>query len=281
MFQMGSSAINGNPMITESNLMAAPTYPSLQHQVAIITGGGSGIGHATALRLATSGVHVVIADCNSNAVQRTLHDIGAATAHLECYPPALGIVSDVRSEIDMSEMVSQTLNRFGQIDILVTCAGILRPRGIGPKLLSETMLAEWDEVLDTNLKGVFLANQKVLRVMIPRRRGAIINLSSISGREGNAYDAAYCASKFAIIGMTEALAEEMQQYNIHVTALLPHAVRTPLWKQNGPIDEPRMALEPERVADFIVYMLALPEDTVLVNPVIAPLRARRRKSGHQ
>jgi short-subunit dehydrogenase len=113
--------------------------------------------------------------------------------------------------------------------------------------------------------------------MIPRRRGTIVNLSSVSGREGHAYDSAYCASKFAVLGLTESLAEEVMQYNIRVCAVLPDAVKTPLWNQNGPVAPPASALCPERVAEFIVYLLGMPEDTILVHPVIAAFRPRRRK----
>jgi NAD(P)-dependent dehydrogenase (short-subunit alcohol dehydrogenase family) len=135
---------------------------------------------------------------------------------------------------------------------------------------------EWDEVIDTNLKGTFLSNHAVLPTMIRQRRGQIVNISSTSGRQGRAYDSAYCASKFGVIGLSEALAQEVLQYNIRVQVILPDAVDTPLWHQNGPIPRPAGALPVARVADLIVYLLKLPGDCLLVNPVIAPFRTRRR-----
>jgi len=178
----------------------------------------------------------------------------------------------------MEEMVRRTVAHFGQIDILITSAGILRAKGRGPRLVAEMPTSEWDEVIETNLKGVFLSNHAVLSTMIKQRRGQIVNISSTSGRQGRAYDSAYCASKFGVIGLSEALAQELLQYNIRVHVILPDAVDTPLWHQNGPIPRPVGALPASRVADLIVYLLTLPGDCVLVNPVIAPFRTRRRRA---
>ena len=188
----------------------------------------------------------------------------------------MGLELDVRREDAVGRAVDAATARFGRIDILVTCAGILRAAGSAPKPLVQIDPAEWDAVIETNLRGVFLTNRAVLRGMIARRRGQIVNLSSTSGRVGRALDSAYCASKFGVIGLSEALAEEARPYGVRVHVVLPDAVDTPMWQQNGPIAAPPDALPPERVADLIVYLLTLPEDTVLVSPVIAPFRTRRR-----
>jgi len=255
-----------------------PYSSPVSGQVAIVTGGASGIGRATAIALACAGARVVNVDLDPRSIRETELEIAQTPSPERRQELPLGLALDVRSEADMEEMVSRTMDRFGQLDILVASAGILRPRGSGMKMLTEITPLEWDEVIETNLKGVFLSNQKALAAMIPRRRGAIVNLSSVSGREGHAYDSAYCASKFAVIGLTESLAEEVMQFNIRVCAVLPDAVNTPLWAQNGPVSAPASALCPERVAEFIVYLLGMPEDTVLVNPVIAPFRPRRRRT---
>ena len=267
---MGLAPHHGNAMTL------APSR--LQDQVAIVTGGASGIGRATAIALAREGVRLAIVDADIDRIRQTEIDIGQSTDPTIGSERPLGMALDVRSESDMEAMVSHTVEHFGRLDILVASAGILRPRGAGMKLMVDITPEEWDEVIDTNLKGVFLSNQKALTAMIPRRTGSIVNLASVSGREGHAYDSAYCASKFAVIGFTESLAEEAKQYNIRVSAVLPDAVSTPMWSQNGPVAAPVSALCPERVAEFIVYMLAMPEDSVLVNPVIAPFHSRRRKA---
>lgn len=172
----------------------------------------------------------------------------------------------------MEQMAASTRERFGRIDILVAAAGILRAKGGHLRTLRQMSAAEWDEVLDTNLKGVFLANRAVLPAMIERRRGNILNISSTSGRKGLAYDSAYCASKFGVIGLSEALAEEMRQYGIRVQILLPGAISTGMWNQNGPLPRPGNILAPERVAELAVEMVALPDDTVLPMPVIEPFK---------
>jgi NAD(P)-dependent dehydrogenase (short-subunit alcohol dehydrogenase family) len=174
----------------------------------------------------------------------------------------------------MEEMVRRTLDRYGRIDALVASAGILR--GGNPRVVAEMPVAEWDLVLDTNLKGVFLSNRAVLPTMMKQRQGVIINLSSTSGRQGLAYDSAYCASKFGVIGFSEALAEEMRPHGVKVHVILPGAVDTPMWDQNGPILRPLEILPPERVSDLIVYMITLPDDTILLNPSIVAAKKPRR-----
>ena len=247
----------------------------LQERVAIVTGGASGIGLATCLALAREGANLVIVDSHGDNLSKASAEIASRQ---ERVPLALEL--DVRNERQLEDMVVQTLSAFSRIDVLITCAGILRIKGTPPKPMSALTLEDWDAVMDTNLKGVFLSNRAVLPTMIARRRGHIVNLSSTSGRQGRAFDSAYCASKFGVIGLSEALAEEVRQYRIKVEVVLPDAVDTPFWEQNGPIPRPSSMLDPAQVAELIVYMLTLPEDTVLLNPVIAPVPIRRRTVSH-
>jgi short-subunit dehydrogenase len=114
--------------------------------------------------------------------------------------------------------------------------------------------------------------------MIRQRKGNIVNLSSVAGRQGRAHDAPYCASKFGVIGMSEALAEEVSRLGVRVQVVLPDAVRTPIWEQNGPIPCPEDALPPERVAELILTMVTLPWDSVMGSVTIAPFKTRRRKT---
>jgi NAD(P)-dependent dehydrogenase (short-subunit alcohol dehydrogenase family) len=107
--------------------------------------------------------------------------------------------------------------------------------------------------------------------MIAQRSGQIVNVSSTSGRKAYAFDTAYCASKYGIIGLTEALADEVRPYGVRVQAVLPGAIETPMWEQNGPLRRPHYALPPARVADVILYMLGLPEDAMLANTMIEPV----------
>ena len=246
---------------------------NLRDRVAIVTGGASGIGRATCRSLAEARARVCVVDLDREAIDRTLDELAQLAGEVE----TLGICSDVRQESDVEKMVREVLDRFSRIDVLVHSAGILRLAGTGPKILPETSVEEFDQVVGTNLRGTILCNRAVLPTMIQQRDGQILNISSTSGRKGRAFDSVYCASKFGVVGLTESLAEEVRQFGIKVQLVLPDAVATPLWDQNGPVAAPDYSLSPERVADVILYMLSLPGDTVLENVVISPLRARRRK----
>ena len=246
----------------------------LKGQVAIITGGCGGIGSMTCRALRAEGAHLVVVDCEQGQIDRTVESLASDGTE----PGLLGIKADIRDEAQVAAMVAQVGARFGRVDILVHCAGILRGRHGGPKPLVQVSTAEWDDVIDTNLRGTFLCNRAVLPRMIRQRAGQIVNLSSTSGRQGRALDAVYSASKFGVIGLTESLAEEVRQFGIRVYAVLPDAVRTPLWEQNGAVPVPPDALPPDRVADLIRYIVTLPLDTVLRNLVVAPFHTRRRKT---
>lgn len=254
------------------NELAAKQNGLLHGQVAIVTGGTVGIGRATCVALVKEGATVVVVGRNRERIEETLAELKRHKRN----PKPLGLALDVRREPDMQEMADRTLERFGRIDILIAAAGILRAKGGLLRTLQQMSAEEWDEVLDTNLKGVFLSNRAVLPTMIRQRRGNILNISSTSGRKGLAYDSAYCASKFGVIGLSEALAEEMRQYGIRVQILLPGAIQTGMWDQNGPLPRPASILAPERVANLILYLVTLPEDTVLAAPIVEPFKTRLR-----
>lgn len=216
---------------------------------------------------------VVLVDVNQDNLAKSVaefKDIGDPN-------DILSLPLSVCNESDMTEMASQTVARFGRIDNLVASAGILRPDKT-LKTTLDTSLEEWQKVIQTNLTGTFLSDRAVLPTMIAQKQGDIINISSVSGRQGRAFDAAYCASKFGIIGLSESLAEEVSAYGIRVQTLLPDAVDTPLWEQNGPMgSKASFTLPPERVAQCILSLLTLPRDAFLLNPVIAPFKGRRKR----
>jgi NAD(P)-dependent dehydrogenase (short-subunit alcohol dehydrogenase family) len=233
--------------------------------VAVVTGGGSGIGRATALTLAERGASIVVVDNGerAEATRREVEDSGGR---------GLALSLDVRHPQDMATMAEQTLAAFGRIDVLVASAGLLRTGP--PTTVDKLPVEEWDTVIDTNLRGTFLSNRAVLPAMLAQRSGVIINLSSTSGRKGLAYDAAYCASKFAVIGLSEALADEVGPRGIKVQVVLPGPVDTALWDQNGPLPRPATILAPERVGEFIAFLVELPGDTLVVEPTLLGFRPR-------
>lgn len=243
-------------------------------QVAVITGAGGGIGRATAVALAQRGFNLCLVELDTGRLREAE---GAARAAARGPLEVLSMTADVTSESGMAAMAAEALGAFGRIDVLVTAAGILRPTGSGPKTIAETSVDEFERVLAVNLRGTFLATRAVLPAMLDAKSGHIIHLSSTSGLRGRAFDGAYCASKFAVRGFSEALIEEVGRSGVRVHTLLPDAVATPLWEQNGPVPMPADALPPERVAEFIAYLIELPEDCVLLNPVLAPFGGRRRR----
>lgn len=247
-------------------------YASLQGQVVIITGGSVGIGRAAALDLLQSGASVVV-------VSRNPERIADTARWLEQQVPGasvMGLALDVCSEADMQAMADKTVERFGRIDVLIASAGILRAGQGALHTLQQMPVSDWDEVINVNLKGAFLSNRAVLPVMLRQQSGQIINVSSTSGRKGYAFDAAYCASKFAVIGMSEALAAEVRDDGIRVQVLLPGAIDTPIWGQNGPIPKPRDVLPVDRVAQLLTRLVRLPLDAVCLEAVIEPMRVHEK-----
>jgi NAD(P)-dependent dehydrogenase (short-subunit alcohol dehydrogenase family) len=249
----------------------------IQGQVAIVTGGSSGIGRASCLALARKGASVVVVGKTPSRVFDAVAEVERA-AHENC---VLGLVLDVRHEEEMEEMSRRTLARFGRIDVLVASAGVGRASSSRDRLMpppvAQMSSGEWDEVIDTNLKGVFSSNRAVLPTMIRQRRGWIINVSSSpGGLYGSPYAAAYCASKFGVLGFSESLSEEVSQFGVKVQVLLPDATDTPMLEDGGDGTVFGKTIPPGRVGDFVVHLLSMPEGTVLVNPLIAPLGNQSR-----
>jgi len=248
-------------------------HPSpLQGKIVVITGAAGGIGQACALAVAQRGAMVVLVDLNAEALTAVVEGLADVCENNR----VLSLQLSVCDPGDMATMAEQTIAHFGRIDALVSCAGILRTSGT-VKTVIETSLEEWNKVLGVNLTGTFLSNRAVLAQMMSQRRGDIVNLSSVSGLRGRAFDGPYCASKFGIIGLSESIAEEVASYGVRVQTLLPDAVDTPLWEQNGSSSiQASLKLPPGRVADLVVYLLSLPADTRLLNPVIAPMKTSRK-----
>ena len=260
---------------TTSDIKTTPDRPGgLDGQIAIVTGGTSGIGRQVCLALAQAGATVVVVGRNSARLVAVVAEVEAVSAARAFSPGALGLKLDVCREEDMAKMAAQTLKHFGRIDILVANAGILRGEGSRPTMLLKLTSQEWDRVVDTNLKGVFLSNRAVLKTMREQRFGQIINVASLTGRRAVALDTPYSASKFGVVGLTEALAQEMQPYGVRVQGLLPGNTDTPIWSQNEPLPRAAQTLPASRVAGLIVFMLTRPHDSTLGELAIAPLRPK-------
>ena len=193
---------------------------NLNGQIAIITGAASGIGRAIAMRLSLEGAAIVAADRNEKAVEKLIREIRSLGRR------GLALVTDVSSEKDVARMVEESRGNFGQVDILVNNAGT---GSVG--LIIDHSEEDWEKPMRVNLKGTFLCSRAVAKEMIPRKRGRIVNISSISGKCGEEFIAAYCASKFGVIGLTQALAKELARHLITVNAVCPGYIWTPMWEE--------------------------------------------------
>jgi len=232
----------------------------LHGEVAIITGAASGIGRGIAERFCREGARVAVVDIDDEKAQQTSAALGAA---------AIAVAADVSSQTSVDEMVEAVEKRFGPITILVNNAGVSM---VVPFL--ELKEAVWQRHLDINLTGAFLCSQAVLKWMVPRRRGRIINISSQSGKQGNSQYQAYCASKFGLIGLTQSLAMEFAPHGITVNAICPGIVFTPLWAAMLPAYAEKRQMAPEQVPEYLVSRIPLrrlctPEDVAGVAVFLA------------
>lgn len=189
----------------------------LEGKVAIVTGGGGGIGRAIALRFAREGAGVVVAGPTEEKIRAVEKEI------LEVGRHAFAVRADVAQEADVEQMVAATLKNFSRIDILVNNAGIAGPTALVPNVSRE----DWDRTFAVNLTGAFLCAKHVFPHLIEQRSGCIINITSIAGLQAYAYRSPYCASKWGLIGLTQTLAEEGGRYGVTANAIAPGPVRGP------------------------------------------------------
>jgi 2-dehydro-3-deoxy-L-rhamnonate dehydrogenase (NAD+) len=197
-------------------------YIDLAGKVAVVTGGGSGIGAAICRRFAASGARVVIWDLNMESARA----IGAALPEVPTGAHA-GMHVDVSDESSVERAAAQTAQQMDGIDILVCSAGIAGPN----KTVWEYSPSDWRRVIDTNLNGVFFCNRAVVPLMMKKDYGRIINIASIAGKEGNPNASAYSASKAAVIGLTKSLGKETAKSGVRVNCVTPAAVATPIFEQ--------------------------------------------------
>ncbi|KZZ82879.1 MULTISPECIES: 3-oxoacyl-[acyl-carrier-protein] reductase [Bacillaceae] len=188
----------------------------LTGKTALVTGASRGIGRAIALDLAKNGANVAVNFAGNEAkAKETVEEIAALGRE------AIAIKADVSSADAVKDMMKEVTDRFGTLDILVNNAGITRDN-----LLMRMKEDEWDDVVDTNLKGVFLCTKAVTRQMMKQRSGRIINITSVVGETGNPGQANYVAAKAGVIGLTKTSAKELAARNITVNAVAPGFIST-------------------------------------------------------
>lgn len=186
----------------------------LNNKVAIVTGGGTGIGKAISLAFASEGATVVVAARTLPRLEAVADEIRSGGGR------ATAIQTDVTDESQVRDLVTQTIDEYGQVDILVNNSGIAAPVA----KVADVNLDDWNRVLAINLTGAMLCAKTVLKSMIARRSGNIINISSEAGISGVPYRSPYCASKWGLIGLTRTLAMEMGKYGIRANCIAPGPV---------------------------------------------------------
>lgn len=201
---------------------------NLKDQVAVVTGGGGGIGEGICLCLAEEGADVVVSDINeelAEAVSEKIKEIGRK---------AIAVKTDVRFEDQCKELIERAIREMGRLDILVCGAGTAAAHLMSPSedgMNVENIPVEaWDLTIDVNLKGVFLCNRAVIPYFKEQKRGKIINISSDAGRRGGTLLPVYGASKAGVISLTQSIALQLASYNINVNSICPGLIWTPLWE---------------------------------------------------
>ncbi|MFF2449722.1 SDR family NAD(P)-dependent oxidoreductase [Neobacillus sp. NPDC058068] len=223
-------------------------YLELKDKVAFVSGGGRGIGRETCILLAKQGAKVAVFSNKQSESEET-----ASYISTELGGEAISLVGDVRKEDDVNKAVQETQEELGSIDILINNAGVMLL-----KSFHETTVEEWDFVQDVNIRGVYLCARAVVPQMREKRDGVIINLSSIWGTKGGPDRSAYIASKYAVIGFSKALGEELKPDKIRVNAVCPGPVDTKMMEELAPDVNKENWLQPIDLANVIVD-LCLPK----------------------
>jgi NAD(P)-dependent dehydrogenase (short-subunit alcohol dehydrogenase family) len=226
--------------------MASSDEKILRGRVALVTGGSRGIGRAIAAAYVQNGASVFICGRNAAGIEAALREIRQTDGIID------GIAGDVGRAQDVEKIVGETVRRFGAIDVLVNNASILGPR----EPIAKYPLAAWDDVIRINLTGVFLVTRAVLPIMLERRSGSIINVTSGVGRRGKARWGAYAVSKAGLECFTQVLADEVNQTGIRVNSVNPAGTRTRMRAEAYPTEDPLALPAAEEITPVFLYLAA-------------------------
>lgn len=224
--------------------MASSEREILAGKVALITGGSRGIGRAIAAAYADHGARVFICGRNPKDVDRAVGEIRQAGGQID------GVAGDIGNPDDVRRIVAAALAKYAAVDVLVNNASILGSRVV----IADYSIAEWQEVMRINLNGLFLITRAVLPLMIERKSGSIINLTSGVGRLGKARWGAYAVSKAGLEGFTQVLADEVKDAGIRVNSVNPAATRTGMRAAAYPDEDPATLPTPESIMAIFVYL---------------------------
>jgi NAD(P)-dependent dehydrogenase (short-subunit alcohol dehydrogenase family) len=237
----------------------------LQGKTAVVTGGSKGIGFAIAEALAAAGCNVMISARNDDEVQR------AAGTLTERHPGTVaGIACDVRRHEDVRRMIAATVERFGGLHVLVNNAGVGRFAPMG-----ELSLDDWDQVIRTNLDGVFFCCHEAIPHLRKQEDSWIINIASLAGKNPFAGGAAYNASKFGLVGFSEALMLDVRQYGIRVNYIMPGSVATG-FNDHAPGEQDAWKIQPDDIAELVMGLVRFPSRSLPSRIEIRPTKPPRK-----
>jgi len=243
------NSINGNPK----------SKMQMKGQVVVVTGAGRGIGRAVALRLAREGASLVLAARTRAEVERVAEEVRGLGQVAQACP------TDVTQEDQVAALIRAALDRFKRLDCVVTAAGVASFTPV-----RESKLDDWDAMLATNLRGVYLVCRAAIEPMVRQGQGSILNVLSVAAARPIPGSAAYTASKQGVLGFTRVLAEEVRAHGVRVCALLPGAVDTSLWDAMPTAPDRSNMLTPEDVAEAACFMVTQPPHVVVEELLLMP-----------
>jgi NAD(P)-dependent dehydrogenase (short-subunit alcohol dehydrogenase family) len=228
---------------------------NLKDKVVLVTGASKGIGKNISITLAKEGAVTVLTSRNKEMLKKTQEEIEFLGGR------ALAIPADISKEKELSDLFGKIRDRFGRLDILVNnAATIITGR------IADFSLKDYDTMMQTNLRGLYICCQQALKFMLPQKSGYIINISSVAGFKGYAGQSAYTASKHGVMGITKSLAAEVYKDGIFVTAIQPGGVDTELARYARPDIDRTALISTQDIADTVLYLLHL-SDTAWVDEI--------------
>lgn len=234
---------------------------TLENKVVLVTGAGQGLGASICEVMAAEGAIVILADINPENLEKTAKNVGETGCSTDSF------VMDVSDERDVDEVIKAIVGKFGGIDVVINNAGIDFTKSV-----EEMSLAEWDNVINVNLRGPFLMSKTAFPYLKKRGYGHIVNVVSTASKRAWANASAYHASKWGLLGFSHALHVEARKENIKVTAVIAGGMKTPFILERFPETDPDLLQDPKNVADTIRFILSQPAETVIPEIMVIPMK---------
>lgn len=237
--------------------------PSLQGKVAIVTGGGRGLGQAICQMLSEAGAIAIVADIQKDLAEKVSQDIQQEGGKAKAFQ------LDVSNAEQVESAIGQIVNQYGHLDILINNAGIDVTLPV-----DELTVQDWERIMAVNLNGPFIMSKYVIPYMKQQGSGHIVNIASTAAKRTWPNASAYHASKWGLLGFSHALHVEARPHNVKVTAVVAGGMRTPFLLDRFPDIDPNILQDPKNVADTIRYVLMQPEETVIPEVMVLPMREK-------